>query len=430
MPTGDYGNTRRSSRSARIRRARRRRRRRRILFTGALVLVLFIVFLIYGSMNIWYAKPKLTLLGETIQTIEAGTIYEDSGAMAMLGKNDISDQIVVTNPVDTSKASTQTILYSLEYRGQVYNVSRTVIVQDETPPQIVLSDADKEFKVSKLDDFYEPGVTAEDSAEGDVTSRVTTQWQQASETEWKLVYTVSDSSGNVATAERTVLIVPEDETKPRVNEGDSVICLTFDDGPSSKVTPRILDILKQYNVKATFFIVNYEDNMIPILERMRDEGHTIGIHTWDHDYNVCYATMDSYYEGVLKMAEKIKKDLNYEPYCIRFPGGSSNTVSRKYTEGVMSYLADLMPSVGYQYYDWNADSTDAEGNNRPAETLYANSISGFKQNRTNILLCHDIGTKETTADMLPDLIEYGLENGYRFEPITKSTFPVHHGINN
>ena len=211
---------------------------------------------------------------------------------------------------------------------------------------------------------------------------------------------------------------------------DSIICLTFDDGPSSDVTPRILDILKEYNVKATFFIVNYGDDKIPILKRMLEEGHTIGIHTWSHDYDVCYATMDSYYEGVLKMAEKIKTDLDYEPYCIRFPGGSSNTVSRKYTPGVMTYLAELMPSEGYQYYDWNADSTDAEGNNRPADTLYQNSVDEIQKNKTNILLCHDLNTKGTTADMLPRLIEYGLENGYRFEPITRDTKPVHHGINN
>ena len=211
---------------------------------------------------------------------------------------------------------------------------------------------------------------------------------------------------------------------------DSIICLTFDDGPSSEVTPRILDILKEYNVKATFFIVNYGEDKIPILKRMLEEGHTIGIHTWNHDYDVCYATMDSYYEGVLKMAAKIKEDLGYEPYCVRFPGGSSNTVSRKYTSGVMTYLAELLPSKGYQYYDWNADSTDAEGNNRPADTLYQNSVNEIQKNKTNILLCHDLNTKGTTADMLPRVIEYGLENGYRFEPITPDTTPVHHGINN
>ena len=429
-----YRDLDRSSRSSQYARRRRRRRRRLNPFpivVYSLLLLAIIGFVVYGSHNIWYAKPKLALIGEAEQVVEAGTVYEDPGVTATLKNADISDQVQVQGEVNTSQVSTMTRMYAVEYRGQTYSISRKITVVDNTPPVINLTEPEGGVVVSSIDKYEEPGFTALDAGDGDVTTRVQSQLSQLAPEQWKVTYTVTDSSGNTATAERQVTI-REDAPAPSASgdSGESIICLTFDDGPSDKVTPQILDTLKANDVKATFFIVRYEDSMIPLLQRMVAEGHTIGIHTWNHDYNVCYATRDSYYEGVVKLAEKLKNDIGYEAFCCRFPGGSSNTVSRKYTEGVMTYLAERMPAEGYQYYDWNADSTDAEGNNRDPDVLYQNSINGFKKGRTNILLCHDLNTKQTTADMLQRLINYGKENGYTFQPITKDTTPVHHGINN
>ena len=417
-------------------RARRGRRRRRSIWP--VVLVLFLIALLAGSAAfaweiVFGKRPVLSLNGKSEQFVEAGELYTDSGAEAFLGEENISDQVQVSGAVDTSVPGTYQLVYEVTYRKETYSVSRTVTVQDTTPPEIVLTEPAQPFVISTMDQYQEPGYTATDLVDGDLTGQVSVERMVTDPALVTLVYTVTDRAGNTGRAERLVPLTPETEPATEAAapaDNDSIICLTFDDGPSTKVTPKILDILKENGVHATFFIIKYEDSMIPTLKRMVDEGHTIGIHTWSHEYSECYATMDSYYEGVLRLRDKLKADTGYEAFCCRFPGGASNTVSKKYTPGVMTYLAEKMPAEGIQYYDWNADSTDAEGNNRPVETLVENAVSGFKKGRTNILLCHDTNAKETTAEALQQIINYGKENGFVFQAITPDTKPVHHGINN
>ena len=398
----------------------------------AVILLIAGGLLIYGFRNIWGAKPQLTLNGESTETVEGGGAYVDPGATAMLGNQDVSSRVAVSGNVDMSTPGDYSLTYSISYRNETYSVSRLVSVRDTKGPEIILEEPEGGIELTSMDQFTEPGFTATDAVDGDLTSRVSTEQVQVDDKLVMIVYTVTDSSGNTASADRMITLkpAPPETTVSSEEPSDSIICLTFDDGPSTKVTPRILDILKENDIKATFFIINYEESMIPILKRMIDEGHTIGIHTWSHEYSECYASKDSYYEGVIRLRDKLKADTGYEAFCCRFPGGSSNTVSKKYTPGVMTYLAEKMPAEGIQYYDWNADSTDAEGNNRPVETLVKNSTDGFKKGRTNILLCHDTNAKETTADALQKIINYGKENGFIFQPITKNTTPVHHGINN
>lgn len=225
---------------------------------------------------------------------------------------------------------------------------------------------------------------------------------------------------------------PDEPTTPADPDADpdSVIYLTFDDGPSNHSTEEILDILKKNNVHATFFIVNYSEDKVPLLQRMVDEGHTIGIHAYDHDYEACYSTDDAYPDGVAKLMEKVKNDVNYQPFCLRFPGGSSNTVSRKYNEGVMTRLAAKIESMGLEYYDWNVDSGDAEGNHIDESTLVSNMEDELVKGRGNIVLMHDTDAKDTTVQALQAMIDYGKENGYQFEAIDQNTPPVHHQINN
>lgn len=220
---------------------------------------------------------------------------------------------------------------------------------------------------------------------------------------------------------------PEEPVVPV--DPNSVIYLTFDDGPSNHSTEAILDILKENNVHATFFIVNYSADKIPLLQRMVDEGHTIGIHAYDHDYDACYSTDEAYPEGVVKLMEKLQRDVNYTPYCLRFPGGSSNTVSRS-NEGVMTRLAAKIESMGLEYYDWNVDSGDAEGNHIEASILSSNAIGEMVKGKDNFVLMHDTDAKDTTVQALQAIIDYGTENGYHFEAIDRDTPPVHHHINN
>lgn len=221
---------------------------------------------------------------------------------------------------------------------------------------------------------------------------------------------------------------PEEPTVPV--DPDSIIYLTFDDGPSSTSTGRILDILKENDVHATFFILNYSADKLPLLQRMIDEGHTIGLHAYDHEYDVCYSTDDAYLDGITKLRDKLQEDLGYQAFCLRFPGGSSNTISRHYNEGIMSRLAEQVPDLGMEYYDWNVDSGDANGNHIPDDTLVANTTSELRKGKSNIVLMHDTDAKQTTVQALQAIIDYGKENGYHFEAIDRDTPPVHHPINN
>lgn len=224
---------------------------------------------------------------------------------------------------------------------------------------------------------------------------------------------------------------PEKPEEPTVEvDPDSIIYLTFDDGPSGSSTEEILDILKENDVHATFFVVNYSADKVPLLQRMVDEGHTIGIHAYDHDYSTCYSTDDAYPDGITKLSEKLKNDVNYQPFCLRFPGGSSNTISRNYNEGVMTRLAVRVESMGLEYYDWNVDSGDAAGNHIDESVLVSNTKSELVKGRSNIVLMHDTDAKDTTVKALQAIIDYGKENGYHFEAIDPTTPPVHHHINN
>ena len=115
---------------------------------------------------------------------------------------------------------------------------------------------------------------------------------------------------------------------------------------------------------------------------------------------------------------------------MRFPGGSSNTISRNYSEGIMTKLVKEIQKEGYSYNDWNVDSTDASGNNRPAKTLVESVKKNCSKDTYNVVLMHDSDAKETTAKALPEIIEWGLEEGYKFKAITPNSPTIHHPVNN
>lgn len=211
---------------------------------------------------------------------------------------------------------------------------------------------------------------------------------------------------------------------------DSVICLTFDDGPSSIITEEILDVLEENCVQATFFIVDYSEDRLPTLERMIEDGDTIGIHALNHDYEACYSTEDAYLDGVEELKEKLYRDTGYEAFCLRFPGGSSNTISANYNEGIMTRLTQRVADLGMVYFDWNVDSEDASGNSVPDSTLIANVTGELQKGRVNVVLMHDANSKKTTVQALQSIINYGRENGYTFKAIDRSTTPVHHRVGN
>lgn len=204
-----------------------------------------------------------------------------------------------------------------------------------------------------------------------------------------------------------------------------IIYLTFDDGPSI-YTDEILDILDKYNIKATFFVV-CSKNLSEYSKKYIEKGHTIGLHSCSHKYSDIYSSEEAYFNDLNKLSNIIEESTGYKSKYVRFPGGSSNTIS-KFNKGIMTRLSNMLKEKGYKYYDWNIDSNDAGGAN--SNQIYANVIGALENNDRNIsmVLMHD--TKVATKDALDEVIKKALEMGYTFGNINDYTPEIHHYINN
>lgn len=209
---------------------------------------------------------------------------------------------------------------------------------------------------------------------------------------------------------------------------DKTIYLTFDDGPSY-LTEGILDILKEENVPATFFVTTRQiDKYSNLIIRMREENHTIGLHTSSHVYSYVYSSLENYFNDLNIVRTKVFDITGIKSRIIRLPGGSSNTVSKKYSPGIVTQITNKLTENNFYYYDWNIDSQDASGT-LSKESIYQNVVNKIHSG-TNIVLMHDSSSKATTAEALKDIIKYAKANGYTFAKITKSTPAIHHHINN
>ena len=207
------------------------------------------------------------------------------------------------------------------------------------------------------------------------------------------------------------------------DEGVRRVYLTFDDGPSSN-TNRILDILAEYDVKATFFVVGKEEEEYRALyQRIVEEGHTLAMHSYSHKYDEIYESVDSYAEDLSKLQEFLYDTTGvWCRYC-RFPGGSSNTVSRVDMHELIAYLN----AQDITYFDWNISSGDATNSYISTDDILRNCMSSLPKYHTGIILMHDASNKNTTVEALPTLIEriQAMENTV-IVPITEDTIPIQH----
>lgn len=200
------------------------------------------------------------------------------------------------------------------------------------------------------------------------------------------------------------------------------VYLTFDDGPSEN-TDKILDILKAYDVKATFFVIgNQREGMKERYQRILAEGHTLGIHSYSHDYAIMYANMEAYEEDVLAIQQYVYDVTGFRPVLYRFPGGSSNTISKVDIRACISFLN----RNGLTYFDWNVSSQDASVNTKKAEEILENVLNDVVLFDSSVVLMHDSATKSTTVEALPLLIEKLRAMDAVLLPITSDTEPVQH----
>ena len=215
----------------------------------------------------------------------------------------------------------------------------------------------------------------------------------------------------------------EEETKLREEETMKKVYLTFDDGPGPN-TEKILDILRGYDVKATFFVTGmnspkYDNCYLRILE----EGHTLGIHSFSHNYSNIYVSLDSFKQDWLKMQQHIEKLTGEKVTISRFPGGSSNTVSNTNMKEMISWLKEQ----GVVYYDWNVSAEDAGSKILTPKEIATNCIEGIKNYKQPIVLLHDASGKTSTIEALPLIIEgiRKLEDTVLL-PIDEDTVPIQH----
>ncbi len=204
-----------------------------------------------------------------------------------------------------------------------------------------------------------------------------------------------------------------------------VIYLTFDDGPG-EYTEQLLDILDKYNVKVTFFVTNVASSYQDLIKREAKSGHSVGVHSYTHNYEKIYQSVEAFWDDFDKMQKVIKKQTGSETALMRFPGGSSNTVS-KFNPGIMTRLTKEATEKGLTYFDWNAMSGDA-GLTTDTNVVLKTCKESVSQNAKTVLLCHD--TKDFTVNAMEAFISWALKNGYTFLPLDKDSFAAHHHVNN
>ncbi|MCL2022813.1 MAG: polysaccharide deacetylase [Oscillospiraceae bacterium] len=209
------------------------------------------------------------------------------------------------------------------------------------------------------------------------------------------------------------------------------VYLTFDDGPS-KLTKDFLAVLKKHKVHGTFFVIDtkYDHE----LDNIFRSGHVIGLHSASHDYKDIYESTKSFWKDMDKIADIVKENTGQDAEIIRFPGGGSNTVSRKYSEGIMQRLVAQSEKRGLVYFDWNCDSGDTWfENGKPfSEKKILKNIKESVEKREDdiILLMHDRYDMTNTLEALPKIIKYFKKQGFVFDVLTKDTPPVRHKVVN
>lgn len=232
---------------------------------------------------------------------------------------------------------------------------------------------------------------------------------------------MSENRQEVPDTEQNTELLPPKETA-EITAAHRVY-LTFDDGPSV-YTQEILDILDKYEVKATFFVVGKETNYArEAMKRIVEDGHTLGMHSYSHKYSEVYASLESFAGDFVKIQDYLYEVTGVRSTVYRFPGGSSNTVSKIPMENFARYLNEQ----GIVFYDWNVATGDGGVPLLSAETLVKNSVDDILKHETSVILMHDSADKKTTVEALPTIIEsiLALEDTVIL-PITEETRPVQH----
>lgn len=305
---------------------------------------------------------------------------------------------------------------SKEVKGLKSDLSQYVSMADSKEEQEVVNNNTKPSETDKPTDVSETR-NQDSNASQKPEETQTTGNNTASQTE--IIQNETEPAAEQAASEQTVS--EQEAVQAAVKAGRKVVYLTFDDGPG-KNTAALLDVLKKYDVKVTFFVNGYtgfEDE----LNRIIEEGHTLAMHTYSHRYEVVYGSLDSFINEVVTLQDYLTDVTGIKPVLFRFPGGSSN----EQTNIPISTFTEYLDEVGITYFDWNVSSGDGS-NNITTESVYNNVMNGVAQNDVSIVLMHDSPDKSATFNAVPKIIESLQEMDALILPITSDTEPVHHNV--
>ena len=364
--------------------------------------------------------PVITLVQSEDYYTDYGSEYREEGFSAWDEHDgDLTEKVAVENDGET-------VTYSVsDSSGNKATVSRQIIYRDLSAPEITLNGGNT-VEVLLGEPYREQGYRAIDSHDGDLSDAVSVSGRvdTSKKGTYAISYSVSDEAGNTATVVRVVSVYQQKGEHKSTAGG--VVYLTFDDGPGA-CTMKLLKILDKYNVKVTFFVTGNRADYRYCITEASKRGHTIALHSYSHNYSKCYTTLEGYWEDLNKLNEVIYELTGSYSRLVRLPGGSSNTVSRRYATGIMKEICDSLTERGYRYTDWNVSSGDAGSTEDPAEVA-ENVIRGISRHKVSIVLQHDI--KGFSVDAVERIIVWGLEHGYVFLPMTDNSPVEHHAIKN
>lgn len=377
--------------------------------------------------------PVINLVSDPKAYTLMGEAYQEEGFTA----KDNYDGDLTGKVVCKEKDGVMTYTVSDSY-GNITTVTRKINYVDPNAPIITLEGGELSFIIAG-ENYAEPGCTAMDFRDGDLSANVVVSGDVDGNLPgiYTLKYSITNSIGVEAVKERIIYVIPKQgNTQPAPDAGlptpgttiepnGKTIYLTFDDGPSAH-TGRLLDVLKKYGVKVSFFVKGgtaYPE----FLTRAAQEGHTVAIHTYSHNYNEIYASDEAFMADLEATQNVILQYTGQKSMLTRFPGGSSNTISANYNKGIMTRLTKKLPELGYQYFDWNVDSYDA-GGAKDADEVFDNVVKGVSKRTNSVVLQHD--TKGFSVDAVERIIAWGLCNGYTFAPLDFNSPTCHHGVYN
>ncbi|MBO1679699.1 polysaccharide deacetylase family protein [Bittarella massiliensis (ex Durand et al. 2017)] len=214
---------------------------------------------------------------------------------------------------------------------------------------------------------------------------------------------------------------------PQSESGQKVAYLTFDDGPSEE-TEKILDALKERDVKATFFVLGTELEKRPdTYKRIVGEGHVLGLHSFSHEYKEIYASPESFWNDLDKLQKAVTTLTGQPSTAYRFPGGSSNTVYRRYSKvsGLMDTLISQLSEKGLSYYDWTVSAEDAVGSKKSADYIVNKVVKEALKQDCPVILMHDGPGHKATAEAIPRIVDELQKEGYSFATLSDSV-TCHH----